>query len=122
MATKPRPVWFYIPLAGRRTDEAARHVGSLVTAVMPWITRLVESGHPAVKKFTYDDDIRCALAGALVRTEQWDGYKVARELETGYFWPCDAELVQAIHRWSCDLKTTSINAWRERKAKSEAGA
>jgi len=122
MAAKPRQVWFYIPLSGRRTDEATRHVGSLVTAVMPWITRLLESGHPAGNKFAYDDEIRCAVAGALVRAEKWDGYKVARELEIGFGWPCDAELVQVIHRWSCDLKTASINAWRERKARAEAGA
>lgn len=120
MATKPRPVWYYVPLPGRRTDDAARHVGSLVTALLPWIARQAESEKPSAKKFQYDDDVRCALAGALVRAVEWDGYKLARELDNGFFWPVDAELVQLLHRWSCDLKTASINAWRERQTKAEA--
>lgn len=118
MASKPPPIWHYIPNAGYRTVDASRYVGTLVAAILPWILKLQQSGKPMAKRFQFDDEVRCALAGALSRAVEWDGFLIAHELKLVTAWPSDAELVQLIHRWSCDLKTSTLNAWRERQARA----
>lgn len=112
--TKKKIVWHYVPQSLRRSAEASRHVDSLLTLVGPWLQEKAAGAERPNPRIALHDDVRCALAGALADELEWDGFRLAYNLKTRA-WPADAELVQILHRWSCDLKRAAIAAWREKK-------
>lgn len=129
-----RRIWHYVPFARQRTEDAIKHGPALAAALQPWIDAaqagLKRDTIKATHRYAIDmagrekttrvelqspTEIRDGIVTVLAKVEEWDGYLVARELSY-YGFPSDAELVQAIHRWSCKLKSDSIAEWKARKA------
>jgi len=124
-AKQPAPrAWHFTPLPGMHTKEASACARDLLAAVMPWATkkqeartRLSQAPHPQLLEA---DGMSCDLYGALARALEWDGFAIAYELRIIEHWPADAELVAAIHRWSCALKKARIDAWIAKKEADKA--
>jgi hypothetical protein len=116
--------WHFIPLPGMHSTEAARVVTALVTQLTPWLekaqSRLQFQQKTPPESLTDPDEIRCALAGALTRAMEWDGYTIAHELRLISRWPVDFDLCARLHRWSCALKTTRLAAWKASKERKSA--
>lgn len=124
MATSaPRRRGFhFIPYAPKRSDQVCANVGALVFAVLPWVQRMNEAAAQLIPALQDADEIRVHIAGALMRAAEWDGFMLCHELCVVSAWPADAELVQIIHRWSCDLRSREIESWKARKDASRHGA
>lgn len=117
----PTPrAWHFVPLPNMHSKEATACARDLVAAVTPWIEKKREARRlaaaapiPALEQDA--DTLSCDVASALSRALEWDGFAVAFELRLISRWPADADLVAAIHRWSCALKKARIEAWLARK-------
>jgi len=113
MATKPPPVWHYVPFAGNHSSDASKYVDSLRAAIKSWTDAQVTED-PAGARYLDEDAVRCDLAGALARSLEWDGLMICHELKLISRWRCNFELAAAIQRWSCSLKTRVVAEWKRR--------
>lgn len=113
-------IWHYVPLPGCHTDDVIRHVDKLTELVLPWshlaARRLAAASKPVPDSLSDSAELRAALAGALSRAIEWEGFAVAYELRLIDRWPADSELTNIIQRWSCRLKASAIAAWKARQA------
>ena len=131
-----RRVWHYVPYRPKIGDEVIAAVPSAMKAIAPWIAAARDGRKRSAPTTTIthyseslgippksqsepktDHDFECELAAALTLAIEWDGFMICQELY-GRGWPLDAELVQLLHRWSCDYKGKKISEW---KAKSKKG-
>lgn len=125
---KPLPApraWHFTPLPGMHTKEASACAKDLLAALMPWVQKK-QAARQALNQQMHiqladQDAMSCDIYGALARAQEWDGFAVAYELKIIERWPADADLVAAIHRWSCALKKTRIEAWIARKEAAKKG-
>jgi hypothetical protein len=139
-AEKPkRRVWHFVPYYPKLSEQVSLHVDSCVAAISRWVEQAKAGERSAafvnVPKFpenwqhgqplppSYpkdDDDVKCDLTVALMGCHEWDGFTLAVRL-TYQNWPADAELVQALHRWSCDLRRNQYAVYKASKdAKSQS--
>lgn len=115
IAQAKRIRWHYVPYPGHCSDDAARYVGALTVALTEWIARTCAGTLTPIPTMADDDEIRCALAGALARCAEWTGTNLILDLATVSKWPVDQALSATIQRWSCSLKTAQINASKDRE-------